>query len=335
MNTTDRGTRTASTRRAVTFVAVGIAVPVLATIASIAVQLAHRSGLPERIATHWNGLGQPDQWMAPWVATALTAIVGLGVPALLTIPAIALRRSGMPGVPLRLAAAVSAATATGTAYVAAATLVSQADGGTVHLGSLLGVAAVIFVCVGLAGWAVMPPDDTPRPASIKPLAVSPDERLAWLSTETINRWLAALIVGCAAAPLVVLMVAGVRGPAATIVVPSIVALLAILLVAATAVGFHVRIDERGLTVRSIVGFPRFHVASTDIQSVSAMQVSGIGEFGGYGIRVRKGALGVILRPGPALEVTRSNGRRFVVSVRSAETAAAVLATVADRAVRSA
>lgn len=332
MNTTDQRRKTTDPEsRTITFVTVGIVLPVLATIASICVQVAQLPELPDRIAMHWNSFGEPDQWTAPWVAPVLTATLGLGVPALLTIPVIVLHRSGMRSVPRRLAATVSAATTTAVAYLTAATLVSQTDDGTAPVGSLLGIAAAVFVSVGLAAWAVLPPDAERAAGSTAPLAVTPDERVGWLSTEVIDRRLAALIVVCAATPLAVLMVAGVRDPAASLLTPSVVALIAVLLVAATATGYHVRIDQRGLTVRSILGFPRFRVASSDVASVDAMPVSAVGEFGGYGIRLRKGALGVILRNGPAMEVTRRNGRRFVVSIRNAETAAAVLATVADRA----
>jgi hypothetical protein len=61
------------------------------------------------------------------------------------------------------------------------------------------------------------------------------------------------------------------------------------------------------------------------------QVNGFAEFGGWGIRQRPGALGIILRNGESLQVTRRNGRRLVITVDDAETAAALLMAFAKRA----
>jgi len=56
------------------------------------------------------------------------------------------------------------------------------------------------------------------------------------------------------------------------------------------------------------------------------------EFGGWGVRtsVATGATGVVLRSGEAIEIHRTGGRRFLVTVDDAATGAALLATLAER-----
>ena len=55
------------------------------------------------------------------------------------------------------------------------------------------------------------------------------------------------------------------------------------------------------------------------------------EFGGWGYRVgRGGRVGVVLRTGEALQVQRTGGRAFVVTVDDAATGAALLNTLAAR-----
>lgn len=50
-----------------------------------------------------------------------------------------------------------------------------------------------------------------------------------------------------------------------------------------------------------------------------------GEFGGWGLRLSVDRrFGVVLRAGEAIEVTRANGKRFVVTVDDAGTGAALL-----------
>lgn len=84
------------------------------------------------------------------------------------------------------------------------------------------------------------------------------------------------------------------------------------------------VDHRGLTVTfTALGWPRIRIALDKIESAVAEDVSPA-QFGGWGYRIVPGASGVVLRSGPALIVTRTSGRRFVVTVDDAETAARVL-----------
>ena len=99
----------------------------------------------------------------------------------------------------------------------------------------------------------------------------------------------------------------------------------LLVLAATTVAFHVRVDDSGLSVDSVLGLPRFRLRLADIASAAAVDVNPMGEFGGWGLRLSVDRrFGVVLRQGEAIEVTRGNGRRFVVTVDDAATGAALL-----------
>jgi hypothetical protein len=57
-------------------------------------------------------------------------------------------------------------------------------------------------------------------------------------------------------------------------------------------------------------------------------VNPLAEFGGWGWRWgADGRVGVVLRAGEGIQVTRTNGKRFVVTVDDAQTGASVLAGV--------
>ena len=93
-----------------------------------------------------------------------------------------------------------------------------------------------------------------------------------------------------------------------------------------------RADESGLTVASVAGFPRFRVPLDEIAAARSTTIEPMGDFGGWGIRSGlDGRFGVVLRRGPAHEVERTNGRRFVVTVAGADTAAALLQALVERA----
>jgi len=79
-----------------------------------------------------------------------------------------------------------------------------------------------------------------------------------------------------------------------------------------------------------MGWPRIEIPAAEIASVRAVRVDPFAEFGGWGYRFGvDGRRGVVLRAGDALEVARTNGRVFVVTVDDAATAASVLALAAD------
>lgn len=92
---------------------------------------------------------------------------------------------------------------------------------------------------------------------------------------------------------------------------------------------RVTVDRSGVTLRSALGWSRMHIGADDIDHADVTDVRAIGDFGGYGYRVSvhgklKGAKGFVLRSGPAMIVSRVDGRRDVIVVDDAATAAGLV-----------
>jgi hypothetical protein len=84
-------------------------------------------------------------------------------------------------------------------------------------------------------------------------------------------------------------------------------------------------------VRSAAGWPRLEIPAAEIASTRSVRIDPFAEFGGWGYRFgTDGRRGFVLRAGEALEVTRTDGRVFVVTVDDATTAASVLAAAGQR-----
>jgi hypothetical protein len=93
----------------------------------------------------------------------------------------------------------------------------------------------------------------------------------------------------------------------------------------------VQVDERGVTVRSPLGWPRTRVPLDEIVRADVTPVKPLRDFGGWGWRVgRGGRVGIVLRAGEALLVERTGDRSLVVTVDGAPTAAGLVNALADR-----
>jgi hypothetical protein len=188
--------------------------------------------------------------------------------------------------------------------------------------------------VGTLAWFFQPAAEWAKPglpAASAPLAIAPGERVVWLRTATMARGGAIGIAAAVLAVLVAAFVAWLTGAPEGLV--WLLGLLGVLLLtlAATTVAFHVRVDEAGLSVDSMLGLPRFRIRLADIASAAAVDVNPMGEFGGWGLRLSVDRrFGVVLRRGEAIEVVRTNGRRFVVTVDDAATGAALLEALLRR-----
>jgi hypothetical protein len=96
----------------------------------------------------------------------------------------------------------------------------------------------------------------------------------------------------------------------------------------------IRVDSRGLTIRSALGWPRIRVPLDEVVRADVIQVRPLRDFGGWGLRVgRGGRVGVVLRSGEAMLVQRTGGRSVAVTVPGAAAGAGVLNALADHARR--
>ncbi|MER6237327.1 DUF1648 domain-containing protein [Streptomyces clavifer] len=191
-------------------------------------------------------------------------------------------------------------------------------------------ALLVGVALGLVGWLVTRrltlPDslsgqdgpDTGR------LDLAEGEVAGWTRTVS-SRPLALLglaitVLGCA-------LVVPVGWPVA---VP--LALLGLLTVNFSS--FTVTVGPRGLGVSpAVLPRPRLRVPLADMSEASSRSINPLGDFGGWGWRIRPGATGIILRSGEALVVKRANGREIAVTVDDSATAATLLNSLIPRTVR--
>ena len=310
------------------FVWVGVIAPILLAAASVALLLAWLPDLPERIITHW-GPGGPDGFAGPILLVWMQLVLGLTVPLLMTVPVLFMMRSAW-GPVCRFLAAMSLGTAglIVVSSVGAAAMQRESVDVGFGIGTVVAVGFAAMVVLGLIGWLLQPKLTTPTsPDSGREghLQLAEGERAAWFGTAAMGR------------PGVITLVAAVLILIATTVwtmlmdsaagwILALVTLLLVALIAMTLV-FRVRANAAGLRVRSVVGWPRWNIASSEIADVTVVQVNPMAEFGGWGLRVSvDGRRGIVLRTGEALQVTRTTGRVFVVTVDDARTAASVLIT---------
>ncbi|MFE4689786.1 DUF1648 domain-containing protein [Streptomyces sp. NPDC056749] len=294
----------------------------VATIAYVGTFLTHYDRLPERIATHFSFDGSPDGFMgrasALWVGGAL--LVGLGL-LFTVLTATAERRAGT-----RLNAAIGAGTAAALGYPLVVTVLVNSDtqGAAEAQMPVRHVAALLFggLLTGALAWWLSGAKPRPAPAPAAPsLALADGEAAAWSRTE-VSR-----VLLLTAAAVTIAGVSTAAFGAWRIGLP----LLVVGLVCLAFTGVRVTVDRRGLTIAStLLPRPRLALPLGSITGAGSVQVDAMGEFGGWGYRIRPNRRGVLLRSGEALSVRTTGGREYVVTVDDSTTAAGLLNGLADR-----
>ncbi|MEU2240385.1 DUF1648 domain-containing protein [Streptomyces sp. NPDC018338] len=282
-----------------------------------------RDELPAELATHFSAGGEADGWTGPTAYVLVSTGLLLGLAAGWT--ALVRRRY--------LWAAWATAGFAGGLLVQLLRA-NRVDDPFVTVGFSpgmdLGIALVVAVVAGAAGWALgslVPAEAEPSvpgeaDPSVLPLAAG--EAAGW-SKDTGSRALTVLSVLALAAAPVTLLVATWPG-----------ALLGLLGLAVGVPGLalarvRVTVDRHGLTVRSaLVPRPRVRVPLDGVEGAGVREIDAMADFGGWGYRVRAHRTGVVLRSGEALVVRRGSGREFAVTVPDARTAAALLNALVER-----
>ncbi len=325
---------------------VGVIIPASLIVLAAILVLAWLPELPDPAAIHW-GLDGADGFGPRWMPLVMLIGLGGGVVALLSMIALFSHRAPRrgAGAAIRRPQWSTTARVLGAANLAMAGLLSLLA--IVTTASQRGLSdateaaditpwmlVIVAIAAGLgaAGWFLQPKVLFDSPASATPAAPLPladHERAVWMKTVTVARS-GQIVLGIGVFVTVamsVLLLA--RGIAAGWIVAGITVILVILV--ATGLSFRIRASAAGLRVRSVAGWPRLEIAAHDIASARAVQVDPFAEFGGWGYRIgTDGRRGFVLRAGEALEVTRTDGRVFVVTVDDASTAASVLAAAASR-----
>ncbi|OON81215.1 hypothetical protein B1H18_07565 [Streptomyces tsukubensis] len=299
----------------------------LALVLVLSLRAAWRNSLPSPLATHFSGGGSADDSVghAAFVAVCVGLFVGLA--ALFAFGAAKGRPRGTGG--LGAWTAIGYATGGFLGYLMTAVLVANrglVDGAQAqfplwHLGAAAGVAAVAAVAGLLLSRLIPAPGTTGPEPSVARMRLRPGETAVWTARAN-SSWMFATGLLLVLAGLGMLTVGAARSG-------GVGALLGGLLVAAVS-SPSVTVDRRGLTVAARpLSWPRVRVALDQIERADARRISAMA-YGGWGYRVTARGSGIILRSGEAVVVRRKSGREFVVTVRDAGAAAALLNTLRDR-----
>jgi hypothetical protein len=277
---------------------------------------------------HWNAAGVPDGFGSPFTFPVLLAAICLPLDAIFGAIAILSAHRAPVTVMTKILATVGLfvsvilAIALGGVVVLERGSVSQAH---VSIASLpIGFAAAAVLSVG--AWFLLPKaTKVPRGGgtAVPPVALGAQERASWIRSATAPAWLTWSVVGfMVVISAIVLFSVLARGGGTWPIsfIPVVIFLLVL-----SNFAWTIRVDARGVRMRSSLGIPRITIPLANIESADVIHVQAIAEYGGFGVRWGLGGrFGVILRSGEALQVLRHNGRSVVVTVDDAETAAALI-----------
>ena len=347
-------TAPADVRRARTaFWWVGVIVPLVILVLSTAVVVAWWAELPDPVAMHWSG-SAPDGFGPRWTIL-IPPLIGAALVALFAVMALFAHRlppqvrtgggvvtdaDGTPqwSLTARFLGAVSLGQSAMMGFLTIATAHVQrglADAqDAAGIGPWVLVGFVLLVVLTAVGWFLQPRvvSAPARAAAPGAAPLAPTERAAWFGSVTIARsGIIVLSIGVLVV-LVMTVITLARGDQPAMSAILVALSLGLLFAVAASTSFRVRVDERGLRVRALVGWPDTRIALADITAVGVVKIDPFAEFGGWGWRLgTDGRRGVVLRKGDALQVTRGNGRVFVVTVDGAADAASVLESLRTRA----
>lgn len=314
---------------------VAVVVPAVVTLGGVVATALLAPGAADPVAVHWGPSGEPDGFTTPAGVVVTTAVTGLGLTLLFGI--LLLVGGVKPGRTSRRHKVVVAAAAGVTTLIATLgiwMLAAQPPGAEPPaVGAGLGIAVTAAVLVGAGAWFLTAPaeaDTTLTPRAGLPMTLAPGERIAWVGTARLARSAllaigASILIVLGITAVAVLQTDGAGWP--VLLVPAV---LGVVLLGFG--GFTVRVDARGLSVRALLGLPAWRIRPEQIAEAAVVDVAPLGDFGGWGIRLGRGArTGIVTRAGEALEVRRRSGRALVITVDDAEVAAGLLTAIAERA----
>ncbi|MFE9536147.1 DUF1648 domain-containing protein [Streptomyces sp. NPDC006691] len=295
-----------------------------------------RDRLPDPLASHFAANGSSDGTQSRGSTVLFVCVLHLGLGALWA----ALMAAGEPAVRrLRWLNAAGYAVAGLVGYLLAATLLANVDATDPtrvrlplwQLAVGVGVAALAAALGRLLPVPLPPPGSAPSsgPSSVRDAAPGGAPRLD-LAEGEVAGWMrrapSRVLLGCGAVLLVagsVLLYAGGWSHAVGALFGAVVCL-----------AFscpYVTVDRRGLTARpTVLPWPRIRIPLSDVTRAVSREIKVTAEYGGWGYRMRPGKSGLMLRSGDAIVIRRTDGREFAVTVDDAETAAALLNTLARR-----
>lgn len=266
--------------------------------------------LPEELATHWNGAGEPDGFSSLGSFLWTTLAIGVTMWLLASVLALAL------GPSLRafgnLAAWFPGAFAGFTGALIAVTIWANLDvaAAEAELSPVAVNAPLLGLLVGAATGGLI---------ARSPRAEGPDRPQTMPSGDVLSIdlvWRGAWWLVAAMA-----IVFGVVAVVTQLVLP----LLLVPLIAGF-VHYRLTIGPAGLAVSGgLFGWPSTTIPIEQIRSAECTDVRAFREWGGWGLRMRlDGAQGLITRSGPALQLHLDDRKRFVATIDEPERAVEVL-----------
>lgn len=302
----------------------------------VGMPLAASGRLPERLATHWSGAGEPDSSMPLWAAAVFPALIwavlaaGVAFGLRRTGPESAGAIRGWAGITL---AAGGVFLVGGQASVVRANL-DRSDWR--EAGSVTGwVAATVVVAAtaGAVAWLATRhgPTAPGRAADGPSMDIPEGQRLVWLS-RTSNPWLqtTSAVTGLVALAAVVTAAAGLADLLPALILMAPFALASLLVLGCASV--QARVSEEGLKVSfGPLGWPARRWAVQDIESARVEERTPA-QVGGWGYRLSGLGTTVMLRRGECL-VIRAKGKDFALSVDDAERGAALLNSLGTKSPR--
>jgi hypothetical protein len=287
--------------------------------------------LPDRVASHWDGQGVPDDTMSLGTFVLVDVVLVLALTLMFAGIGVAAGREASTRRTLAGVVVWSGGLGATLLLVTLGVQRGLTDPAQAELPGWLLAAVLLVPLLPAVVVAVLVPADPPRPTTTPVPADAPRAELphgtgtVWETRIGPGR--GALVVAAGAAASVVVVAVAVGSWWLLVVAAALVALFA------ATLAFTVRVDASGLRVRSSLGRPQTLVPADEIVRADVVHVNPLGDFGGWGWRVGidDGRVGVVLRTGDALLVERTGGRKLVVTLDDAAHAAALLNSVADRA----
>ena len=319
------------------YLAVSVLLPILVACIGMWCQWHWRSELPDPIATHWGTTNGPDGFGSLASSIIMTGVIGIALPlfiSLIILPGIT--RSEVSTRLIRLNAA--ACVWVGTFLTLLVTVSVEEQRGLTDaremggIGRALGLAFIIATVLAVPSAYAIPRVEvkTPPMTIAKPNAMANSESLPWSRTVRagrLMRWILYIAILILAATTVGLAITSSREVALIMAGATLIAVV----VTCMTTRFLVTVDVDGLHITSALGWPSFHTAPGNILEVTSGATSAVAEFGGWGIRVLPGKIGIILHGGEVLRVTRRGGRELVITMEDAAEAASLLASLAHTA----
>jgi hypothetical protein len=314
---------------------VALVATLVLTLAVLAITFTIASTLPSSVAVHWNSAGVVDGHGSPYSFPILIAVFCLPLDAIFGAIAVLSSHRAPVTVMTKILAVVGLFITVLLAVILGGTLVVQQGHGSqaqlpivwVPIG--FGVAAIVSV----GAWFVLPKAvKVPRGGGtvIAPVALGAQERASWIRSATAPAALTWGVVGFMVLITVILLFSVYEKGGANW--PVVFIPVVIFLIVLSSFAWTIRVDARGVRMRSSLGIPTINVPLANIESAEVVDVQAISQYGGFGVRYGlNGRFGVILRSGEALEILRHNRRSVVVTVDDAASAAALINGLVQRA----